>query len=129
MDIDYRLFFKALIIGVSQAIAIVPGISRSGATISTGLLLGVERVQAARFSFLMVVPLILGKMTKDIISGDLMASGVNKTELIIGFFVAFISGVMACTWMIAIVKRSKLKYFAVYCALVGLIGVGYVFFN
>jgi undecaprenyl-diphosphatase len=121
--------YKALIIGVAQAIAIIPGISRSGATISTALLLGVDRYQAARFSFLMVVPLIAGKMLKDILSGDLMASTVDKTELIIGFGAAFLTGYLACTWMISIVRNSKLRYFAYYCVLIGLIGITYVFFT
>jgi undecaprenyl-diphosphatase len=122
-------WLKSLIIGVAQAIAIIPGISRSGATISTALILGLDRLQAARFSFLMVVPLIFGKMAKDILSGELFSSGIDKVELIIGFVVAFVTGYLACTWMIAIVKNSKLRYFAIYCLIVGLIGIGYVFLS
>ena len=113
----------AIIIGISQAIAILPGISRSGATISTSVLLGVDRSKAARFSFLMVVPLILGKMVKDLLSSDFTPSGQSFTPVAIGFIAAFITGLFACTWMIKIVKRSKLTYFAVYCAIVGIITI------
>lgn len=116
---------NAFIIGIAQAIAILPGISRSGATISTSVLLGIDRQQAARFSFLMVVPLILGKMAKDILSGDLAASETSTTLLIAGFAAAFISGLIACKWMIALVKRSQLKYFSFYCFAVGLIAIIY----
>ncbi|NNF33126.1 MAG: undecaprenyl-diphosphate phosphatase [Saprospiraceae bacterium] len=122
-------WYKALIIGISQAIAIIPGISRSGATISTALLLGLDRLEAARFSFLMVVPLIFGKMAKDVLSGELFSSGIDKVELTIGFIAAFITGYAACTWMIAIVKNSKLRYFSIYCLIVGLIAIGYVFLS
>ena len=116
---------NAFIIGIAQAIAILPGISRSGATISTSVMLGVDRQKAARFSFLMVVPLILGKMAKDIISGDLGASETNTSLLMIGFVAAFVSGLVACQWMIALVKRSQLKYFSYYCVLVGLVAIVY----
>lgn len=116
---------NALIIGIAQAIAILPGISRSGATISTSVLLGVDRQKAARFSFLMVVPLILGKMAKDILSGDLAASQSNSSLLIIGFIAAFIAGLLACQWMIALVKKSQLKYFSFYCMIVGIIAIIY----
>ena len=126
---DGNNYFKSFIIGVSQAVAIIPGISRSGATISTALLLGLDRLQAARLSFLMVVPLIFGKMAKDIMSGELMESNIDKGELVIGFLVAFITGYLACTWMIAIVKNSQLRYFSIYCLLVGLIAIGYVYFT
>lgn len=116
---------NALIIGIAQAIAILPGISRSGATISTSVLLGVDRQKAARFSFLMVVPLILGKMAKDILSGDLAASQSNSSLLIIGFIAAFVAGLLACQWMIALVKKSQLKYFSFYCMIVGIIAIIY----
>lgn len=116
---------NAFIIGVSQAIAILPGISRSGATISTSLLLGVDRQKAARFSFLMVVPLILGKMAKDILSGDLANSQTETSLLIIGFVAAFVAGLLACQWMIALVKKSQLKYFSFYCLIVGIIAIIY----
>lgn len=118
-------FFSALIVGISQAIAILPGISRSGATISTSVLLGIDRERAARFSFLMVVPLILGKVSKDILSGDITAASGNFTSLAAGFIAAFITGAIACVWMIKLVKQSKLTYFAVYCLVVGIIGIFY----
>ncbi|MFT6828607.1 MAG: undecaprenyl-diphosphatase [Roseivirga sp.] len=116
---------NAIVIGISQAIAILPGISRSGATISTAVLLGIDREKAARFSFLMVVPLILGKMAKDILSGDLAASQTDSTFLIAGFIAAFLAGLVACKWMIALVKKSQLKYFAYYCFIVGLSAIIY----
>jgi len=111
----------AALVGIAQALAILPGISRSGATIACSLLLKVDRPKAARFSFLMVVPLILGSMAKTILNGD-FSQTQNQMELlpyIAGFVAAFVSGYIACTWMIALVKRSKLKYFAYYCAFVG----------
>ena len=122
-------FTNAVIIGISQAIAMLPGISRSGATISTSVLLGVDRTRAARFSFLMVVPLIFGKVAKDLMGGEISFSSSEIVPLSVGFLAAFISGLLACTWMIALVKRSKLSYFAIYCAIVGLIAVGYSLFN
>ena len=122
-------FGTAFIVGVSQAIAILPGISRSGATISTSVLLGVDKTKAARFSFLMVVPLILGKMAKDIFSGELSLESENIFAMGAGFIAAFIAGLAACTWMIQIVKKSKLSYFAIYCLLVGLIAIGYSFWG
>ena len=116
---------NALVIGVSQAIAILPGISRSGATISTSVLLGVDKTKAARFSFLMVVPLILGKMIKDISGGALVFEGEKFVVLSAGFVAAFLSGLLACTWMIRLVKQSKLTYFSLYCFLVGALAIGY----
>lgn len=121
-------FKDALIIGIAQAIAILPGISRSGATISTSVLLGNDKTRAARFSFLMVVPLIFGKIAKDIFSGDLSADTSNNIVLGAGFMAAFIAGLIACTWMIRLVKNSKLTYFAIYCAVVGLIAIGFSIF-
>lgn len=114
---------NAFVIGLAQAIAMLPGISRSGATISTSVLLGNDKTKAARFSFLMVIPLIFGKIAKDILGGELSLSSENNTTLIIGFIAAFISGIIACTWMISLVKKSKLTYFAVYCVLVGIIAI------
>ncbi|MDB4448282.1 undecaprenyl-diphosphate phosphatase [Roseivirga sp.] len=116
---------NAVLIGISQAIAILPGISRSGATISTSVLLGVDRQKAARFSFLMVVPLILGKMAKDLASGDLMASQTETSLLVAGFIAAFIAGLIACQWMIGLVKKSQLKYFSYYCYVVGIAAIIY----
>ncbi len=114
---------SAFIIGISQAIAMLPGISRSGATISTSVLLGNDKSKAARFSFLMVVPLIFGKIAKDIVSGDLAVETANFTTLGLGFIAAFICGLIACTWMISIVRKSKLSYFAIYCLIVGIIAI------
>ena len=112
-------FVGALIIGISQAIAILPGISRSGATISTSVLLGIDRAKAARFSFLMVVPLIFGKIAKDILDyatgGGSQIAEVNFLALAIGFVAAFVTGLLACTWMLKLVKACKLFYFSIYC--------------
>lgn len=121
-------FLNSLIIGVSQAIAMLPGISRSGATISTSVLLGVDRERAARFSFLMVVPLILGKVAKDILGGNIVIENSQISSYSIGFFAAFFSGLLACTWMISLVKRSKLSYFAIYCAIIGVFAIAYSIF-
>jgi undecaprenyl-diphosphatase len=120
---------NAFIIGISQAIAVLPGISRSGATISTSVLLGVDKTKAARFSFLMVVPLIFLKIGKDIISGDLNLQGENNIAMFAGFIAAFLAGLAACTWMIQLVKKSKLSYFAIYCLIVGFIAIGYGFYT
>ncbi|PCI11904.1 MAG: UDP-diphosphatase [Flavobacteriaceae bacterium] len=122
-------FGSAFIIGVSQAIAMLPGISRSGATISSAVLLGVDRTRAAKFSFLMVVPLIFGKVGKDILGGEISFSDAHIGVLSAGFLAAFISGLFACTWMISIVKKSKLSYFAIYCAVVGSLAIGFALMN
>ena len=116
-------FSNAFVIGVSQAIAMLPGISRSGATISTSVLLGNDKTKAARFSFLMVVPLIFGKIAKDLLGGELTYDSSNFTALSVGFIAAFIAGLFACTWMISLVKKSKLSYFAIYCLIVGIVAV------
>ncbi|MGC6526104.1 MAG: undecaprenyl-diphosphate phosphatase [Flavobacteriaceae bacterium] len=116
-------FKNAFTVGVAQAVAILPGISRSGATISTAVLLGIDKTKAARFSFLMVIPLIFGKIFKDIFSGELSYENAQITSLGIGFIAAFVSGLLACTWMIRLVKNSQLKYFAYYCAVVGIISI------
>jgi undecaprenyl-diphosphatase len=125
-DVTYR---DAFIIGIAQAIAILPGISRSGATVSTSVLLGVDRSRAARFSFLMVVPLIFGKIAKDILDGDFTANGTPGIVLAAGFISAFVSGYFACSWMISLIKKSQLRYFAYYCIVVGIGGILYVFFK
>jgi undecaprenyl-diphosphatase len=116
-------YTHALIIGIAQAIAILPGISRSGATISTAVLLGIDREKSARFSFLMVIPLILGKMAKDIMEGQLMETQIGWAPLIVGATAAFIAGLFACQWMIALVKKSQLKYFSFYCLIVGVLAI------
>jgi undecaprenyl-diphosphatase len=122
-------FSDSVIIGVSQAIAMLPGISRSGATISTSVLLGIDRTKAARFSFLMVVPLIFGKIGKDILGGDLSFQSSEMLPIAAGFIAAFLAGLVACKWMIALVKKSKLSYFSLYCAVVGFIAIGYALLN
>ncbi|WP_418511051.1 undecaprenyl-diphosphate phosphatase [Corallibacter sp.] len=122
-------FGNAFIIGISQAIAMLPGISRSGATISTSVLLGNDKSKAARFSFLMVVPLIFGKIAKDILGGDLTYNSGNFTPIIIGFIAAFVSGMIACTWMISLVRKSKLSYFSIYCGIVGIIAIVFSLMN
>lgn len=119
---------NAFIIGISQAIAMLPGISRSGATISSSVLLGVDRTKAARFSFLMVVPLILGKVAKDFMGGSISFSDENFGVMAAGFIASFIAGLLACNWMISLVKKSKLYYFSAYCFIVGTIAIGYAYF-
>ena len=118
-------FSNAILIGVSQAIAMLPGISRSGATISTSVLLGIDRTKAARFSFLMVVPLIFGKIGKDVLSGDLNFKSSEVITILAGFIAAFVAGLLACKWMISLVKKSKLSYFSLYCAIVGIAAISY----
>ncbi len=119
-------YLDAAIIGVAQAVAILPGISRSGSTIATALLLGVERSKAARFSFLMVLIPILGASAlkmKDYISAPADVESISPFILLIGFFAAFSAGYIACKWMIEIVKKGKLSYFALYCLVIGLIAI------
>ena len=123
----------AFVIGISQAIAIMPGISRSGATISTSVLLGIDREKAAQFSFLMVVPLILGKIAMDLLnawqSGEPFASDREALPLTIGFTAAFVTGLLACTWMIRLVKNAKLSYFSVYCFIVAALVIAEAYFG
>ena len=117
---------KAFIIGVAQGLAIMPGISRSGATIATGLLVGVEKEKAARFSFLMVLIPILGASLleiKDFIEEPVAHNSLSGLVLVLGFLAAFLSGLFACQWMIGIVKRGKLIYFAIYCFIIGCIAI------
>ncbi len=108
----------SIVIGLAQAMAILPGISRSGATIATAVLLKVNREEAARFSFLMVIPLILGRIIKYFVDGELQAV-TNYVPLIAGFVAALVTGILACIWMINLVKKAKLKYFSIYCLIVG----------
>lgn len=113
----------AFIIGVAQAIAVLPGISRSGATISTSVLLRNDKTKAARFSFLMVVPLIFGKIGKDMLSGEITSEDQQFFSLSVAFLAALITGIIACRLMIKFVKKSKLKYFSIYCFIVGVISI------
>ena len=113
---------KVVLIGVAQAIAILPGISRSGATISTALLTGVRKKAAAKFSFLMVLPLIFGAMAKELLDASETGSAMATEPvlpMVVGFIAAFLTGLIACKWMIKIVRKSKLTYFAVYCFIIG----------
>ena len=122
-------FIDSFIIGIAQTIAVMPGISRSGSTIATGLLLGNKKEGIARFSFLMVLIPIIGANIKDLLSGDIVNnSSVGVTPLLIGFIAAFISGLLACKWMINIVKKGKLIYFAIYCFIIGMIAITYTSF-
>lgn len=117
---------KSIVIGFAQALAILPGISRSGATIAAGLLMGVDKEKATRFSFLMVlIPILGATLLKaiDYIEDPTIADGISSYILITGFVVAFLSGLLACTWMINIVKRGKLIYFAFYCFAIGIIAI------
>ena len=121
-------FFDALIIGIAQACAVMPGLSRSGSTIATGLILGNKKESLAQFSFLMVIPPILGEALLDVMKASkeglsAVAGDISATSLIVGFITAFIFGCLACKWMVDIVKKGKLIYFAVYCAIVGLITI------
>ncbi len=117
-------FGNSVVIGIAQAIAMLPGISRSGSTIATSVLLGNDKSKAARFSFLMVIPLIFGKIAKDLLGGEIQFNTENNAVLGIGFVTALISGYIACKWMIALVKKSKLIYFSAYCLIVGIIAIG-----
>jgi len=116
----------ALIIGIAQAVAVLPGVSRSGSTIATGLMLGNKKESLAQFSFLMVIPPILGEALLDVlkmVKGEDVMGGIEALPLIIGFVAAFLSGCLACKWMINIVKKGKLIYFGIYCAIVGVVTI------
>lgn len=119
-------FIDAFLIGCAQAIAILPGVSRSGATIATSVILGNDRSKTAMFSFLMVIPLIFGAMAKDLLDTDAITfSNEMLLSLAVGFVGAFVFGIIACRWMIALVRKAKLWYFSIYCAIVGSIAVAY----
>ena len=125
-----RLNLKSsLIIGVAQALAILPGISRSGATIGTSIFLGLNRDIAAKFSFLMVVPIIFGSSLKIILDNEIEFNKNNISNYLVGFSSALISGYYACKWMIIFVKRSKLIYFSIYCLLIGVLSIIYSILN
>ena len=114
----------ALIIGIAQACAVMPGLSRSGSTIATGLLLGNKKETLAQFSFLMVIPPILGEALLDVVKavkGEEAFGGIDVLPLTVGFLAAFVSGCLACKWMINIVKNGKLIYFGIYCAIAGVV--------
>lgn len=118
----------AMIIGTAQAVATMPGLSRSGTTIATGLILGNKRSVVAEFSFLMVILPILGESLLDVMDGSLATIGVGLVPLAVGFVTAFVSGCLACRFMLNIVNKGKLIWFAIYCLIVGLISIGsYIF--
>ncbi len=119
--ISYR---DSFIIGLSQAVASMPGLSRSGTTIATGLILGNEKSAIATFSFLMVLAPIMGETLLEVMDGGLSLAGVSTTALIAGFVSAFVVGCLACRFMIDIVKRGKLIWFAIYCAIVSVLAIG-----
>ena len=123
--ISYR---DAFIIGLGQAVATMPGLSRSGTTIATGLLLGNDKSAVATFSFLMVLAPILGQTLLDVMDGGMAVTSIGVEALIAGFISAFVVGCLACRFMIDIVKRGKLIWFAIYCAVVGVVAIGtYIF--
>jgi undecaprenyl-diphosphatase len=119
-DISY---LDSFIIGIAQAVAVIPAISRSGATIATGLLLGNKKEEITKFSFLMVLVPIIGANIMEIVKGKTTADSINIPVLFLGFIVAFISGYFACKWMIDLVKKSKMIWFAIYCAIIGLLSI------
>lgn len=129
---DHISPLHAFIIGIAQAIACLPGLSRSGSTIATGLLLGNKKENLAQFSFLMVIPPILGMALLDVkdiaeMGFDTAMAGIPMSSLIIGFLAAFIVGCLACKWMIDIVKKGKLVWFAAYCAVIGVAAIVFNF--
>jgi undecaprenyl-diphosphatase len=116
-------YFDAFIIGIAQAFAILPAVSRSGATIATGLMLGNRKEEIARFSFLMVLIPIVGANFVELMSGDIVADKTGAGVIIMGFLAAFVSGYYACKWMITLVKNSRMIWFAIYCLIIGLISI------
>ncbi|MDR0420104.1 MAG: undecaprenyl-diphosphate phosphatase [Prevotellaceae bacterium] len=116
-------FRDSFIIGIAQAIAVLPGLSRSGSTIATGLLLGNKKEDVAQFSFLMVLIPVMGEALLDLFGGNFINTSISGTAMIAGFFGAFISGLLACTVMLNIVKRGKLVWFAVYCVIAGIVAI------
>ena len=108
-------YWQAFAVGLGQSFAVIPGLSRSGTTISTGLICGVKREVMAQFSFLMVLVPILGETFLEIVGGEFGASSVGALSLVRGFASAFLSGLFACKVMIALVKKAKLSWFALYC--------------
>lgn len=111
-------YWQALVVGIGQAFAVTPGLSRSGTTIATGLICGVRRDVMAQFSFLMVLVPILGSSFLDLLSGEVANSSVGWLPLLLGFVSAFLSGLFACKVMIALVKKAKLGWFSLYCVIV-----------
>jgi undecaprenyl-diphosphatase len=116
-------YVDSFIIGIAQAIAVLPAISRSGATIATGMMIGNKKSDIAKFSFLMVLIPIVGANLAELRSGDFSVEGTSALIILVGFITAFISGYFACKWMINLVKKGNLAWFAVYCVLVGVFSI------
>ena len=116
-------YLDSFIIGIAQALSVLPAISRSGATIATGMMLGNKKSEIAKFSFLMVLVPIIGANILELTSGEFSKEGTSFFVIVAGFLVAFVSGYLACKWMINIVKKGSLKWFAVYCILVGIFSI------
>lgn len=116
-------WLDSFIIGIAQAVAVIPGISRSGATIATGMIIGNKTEDLAKFSFLMVIIPVLGELFLDILGGDVFTASIDFLPLLIGFIAAFVSGLFACKVMIALVKKGKLIWFAIYCVIIGLLAI------
>jgi undecaprenyl-diphosphatase len=116
-------YLDSFIIGIAQALSVLPAISRSGATIATGMMLGNKKSEIAKFSFLMVLVPIIGANILEMTSGDSTKEGTSFLVIAAGFLVAFISGYLACKWMINVVKKGNLKWFAVYCILIGIYSI------
>lgn len=118
-------YWQAFVVGIAQAFAVMPGVSRSGSTIATGLITGVKRENMAQFSFLMVLIPIIGEQSLDIlkvaVGNETFGGGVGPMALCLGFVAAFVSGLFACRWMVSIVKKAKLSWFALYCLVVALL--------
>ena len=119
-NISYR---DAFIIGLAQAVAAMPGLSRSGTTIATGLLLGNKKAAVAQFSFLMVLAPILGEMLLNVVKGEVAFSSIGVAPMVAGFVTAFVVGCLACKFMLGIVQKGKLIWFAVYCAIAGVVSI------
>lgn len=116
-------YLDSFIIGLAQSLAILPAISRSGATIATGMMLGNRKADIAKFSFLMVLVPVIGANILELKSGDITSEGTSFTVILLGFIAAFVSGYFACKWMISLVKKGNLAWFAVYCVLAGLFSI------
>ncbi|MFH0761611.1 MAG: undecaprenyl-diphosphate phosphatase [Bacteroidota bacterium] len=118
---------SALIMGLAQAVATLPGLSRSGSTIATGLMLGTDKKEVARFSFLMVLVPVIGANLIELLDmqSGAVTGGVGVSNLVIGFLAAFLSGLLACSWMINLVKKGKLIWFAIYCVIIGALAIGF----
>jgi undecaprenyl-diphosphatase len=125
-------YWNSLILGIAQAIAVMPGLSRSGTTIATGMMMGMDKKKLAEFSFLMVIVPVIGANAKEMLDMHNAApeagvatitAGVGAIELVVGFIAAFITGLFACSWMIKLVRKGKLLWFAIYCTVVGLAAI------